>query len=70
MLFRGNKENIVADVKMGILSVDVIDYIVVSTLCHINTEDEASKLAKLAEVLPNYEKSQEWLEANKNDLAL
>lgn len=70
MLFRGNKENIVADVKMGILSVDVIDYIVVSTLCHINTEDEASKIAKLGEVLPNYEKSQEWLEANKNGLAL
>lgn len=70
VLFHGNAEGIVASVKLGILPVEVIDYILVSSLCRLNCEDQQSEKKKLEEVLPNYQKSAEWLEENKNHLDL
>ena len=70
ILFKGSKEKFTANVKLGILPVDVIDYIVVSSLCRINNEDEASEMAQLEAVLPNYAKSKEWLDVNKSGLVL
>lgn len=70
LLFHGNAEGIVANVKLGMLPVEVIDYILVSSLCRLNCEDDKSENQKLEEVLPNYQKSAEWLEKNKNHLVL
>lgn len=70
VLFHGNAEGIVANVKLGILPVEVIDYILVSSLCRLNCKDQQSEKKKLEEVLPNYQKSAEWLEENKNHLTL
>lgn len=70
VLFHGNAESVVANVKLGILPIEVIDYILVSSLCRLNCEDSHSEKQKLEEVLPNYQKSVEWLEENKNHLAL
>ena len=70
LLFHGNAEGIVANAKLGMLPVEVIDYILVSSLCRLNCEDDKSENQKLEEVLPNYQKSAEWLEKNKNHLVL
>ena len=70
ILFHGNVEGIVANVKLGILPVEVIDYVLVSGLCRLNCVDAHSEKQKLEEILPNYQKSAEWLEENKNHLAL
>lgn len=70
ILFHGNAEGIVANVKLGILPVEVIDYILVSSLCRLNCENDKDEKQKLEEIIPNYQKSVEWLEENKNHLAL
>lgn len=70
ILFHGNAEGIVANVKLGILPVEVIDYILVSSLCRLNCENDKDEKQKLEEIIPNYQKSAEWLEENKNHLTL
>jgi len=70
VLFHGNVEGIVANVKVGVLPVDVIDYILVSSLCRLNCVDAHSEKQRLEEILPNYQKSAEWLEENKSHLNL
>lgn len=70
ILFHANAEGVVANVRLGILPVEVIDFILVSTLCRLNSSDEVSEKQKLKEILPEYEKSAEWLEENKNSLVL
>lgn len=70
VFFRANDKTIFANVRLGMVTVDVMDYIIVSSLCHINIEDKAAAVMKLEELLPNYEKSKQWLEENKNQLSL
>ena len=70
VFFRANDKVIFANVRLGMVTVDVMDYVIVSSLCHINTEDKEAALAKLKELLPNYEKSAQWIEENKNQLSL
>ena len=70
VLFKANKSTIVADAKLGILPGEAIDYVLVSSLCRINCEDSESELAKLEEILPNYQKGKAWLEENKDQIAL
>lgn len=70
ILFRANETSVVANVKLGILPVDIIDYILVSSLCHLNCADEESERQKLEEILPDYQKNADWLKENKNNLAL
>ena len=70
VLIHGNGERIVANVKLGMLPVEVIDYILVSSLCRLNCKDGESEQEKLKEILPNYAKSAEWLEENKSHLLL
>ena len=70
ILFRVDSKQITANAKLAILPGDVIDYVLVSCLCHINCTDEVSEQRKLEEVLPNYQKSKEWLEENKSQLTL
>lgn len=69
-LFKANKTQIVADAKLGVVPGDVMDYVLVSGLCRINTQDDASESEKMKEVLPNYEKSKAWLEENKSLIIL
>lgn len=68
-LFRMNNSTVFSNVKVGMMTGDVIDYIVVSSLCRINYEEDMAQ-EKLQEILPDYEKSKEWLETNKNQLSL
>ena len=70
VLLHGNGERIMANVKLGMLPVEVMDYILVSSLCRLNCEDRESEQKKLEEILPNYQKNAEWLEENKNHLML
>lgn len=70
VLLSGNKERIVANVKLGMLPVEVMDYILVSSLCRLNSINRDSEQEKLKEILPNYQKSAEWLEENKSHLLL
>ena len=70
IFFRANENNILANVRLGMVTTDVMDYVIVSSLCHINIEDKEAAIAKLEEVLPAYEKSKQWLEENKNKLSL
>lgn len=70
VLLRGNGEHIVANIKLGMLPVEVIDYILVSSLCRLNCKNGESEQEKLEEILPNYRKSTEWLEENKSHLLL
>ena len=55
VLFKADKELTIANAKMGILPGEVIDYVLVSSLCHINCTDEVSEMKKLEEILPNYQ---------------
>lgn len=70
VLFRADAERVVANVKLGVLPVEVIDFILVSSLCRLNCSDQVSEKQKLEEILPAYEKSAQWLEENKNSLVL
>ncbi len=70
ILFRANQTNITVDVRIGMIPVDVIDYIVLSSLCRINNLVDSNEIAKLTELLPDFEKSKVWLEENKNKLTL
>lgn len=70
ILLRGNEAGITANVRIGILPVDVIDYILISSLCRINNLTDKEEFEKMKEILPNFEKSKEWLEENKNKLTL
>lgn len=70
ILFQADSKEVTANARLGILPGEVIEYVLLSSLCHINYSDEKEELKKLEEVLPNYEKSKEWLEENKGKLAL
>ena len=70
ILFKANTNQITADAKVGILPGDVIDYVLVSALCRLNNENQEEEMKQLEEILPNYEKSKEWLEQNKSQLIL
>ncbi len=70
ILFRSNQTGITVDVRIGMIPVDVIDYIVLSGLCRINNLVGGNEIAKLTELLPDFEKSKVWLEENKNKLTL
>lgn len=70
VLFKADSEKIIANAKLGILPGDVMEYVLVSSLCRINSADEMSEMKMLEALLPNYQKSKEWLEENKGQLAL
>lgn len=70
ILFEVDSTHIAANARLGMLPSDVFDYILISSLCHVNCEDKESEMKQLAELLPKYEKSVEWLEENKNKLYL
>lgn len=70
VFFRANDKAIFANVRLGMVTADVMDYIIVSSLCHINIEDKEAATVKLEELLPNYKKSAQWIEENKNQLSL
>lgn len=70
VLFKANSKEVVANARLGILPGEVIEYVLLSSLCRINYNNETEEMKKLEEVLPNYEKSKEWLEENKGKLAL
>lgn len=70
ILFRGNETGITANVRIGILPVDVIDYILVSSLCRMNNLIDLQEVEMMEALLPSFEKSKEWLEENKNKLTL
>ncbi|MBP3887798.1 MAG: DUF45 domain-containing protein [Cellulosilyticum sp.] len=71
VLFKADANVTTANAKMGILPGEVIDYVLVSSLCRINgmTEEDTVKTL-FEEIIPNYEKSKQWLEENKAQLAL
>lgn len=70
ILFKADKEVTIANAKMGILPGEVIDYVLASSLCRINGIAQEKAVEMLEEILPNYEKSKQWLEENKAQLAL
>lgn len=70
ILFRGNETGITANVRIGILPVDVIDYILISSLCRMNNLMDSQEVQMMEELIPSFEKSKEWLEENKNKLTL
>lgn len=69
MLVRVGKEKMLANVKLAMMPADVIDYILVGSLCQINFGKE-QVADKLKEILPEYEKCQNWLQENKGQLSL
>lgn len=70
ILFKFNGEAFEVNARVGILSIDIINYMIVNALCHINYKEEEKVLAQLEALLPSYKKSQEWLSENKNKLKL
>lgn len=70
VLFKADQEVTIANAKMGILPGEVIDYVLVSSLCRINGVNQEDVVKMLEEMVPNYEKSKQWLEENKAQLAL
>lgn len=68
-LFRAGAKGLIANVRLGILPIDVIDYIIVSGLCRINNAPEREQ-EQLEAILPDYAKSKQWLEENKSKLVL
>lgn len=69
ILFQITTDRIFSNITVGMLTVEVIDYLLVSGLCGLNALGESSEeTKKLQEVLPNYEESKEWLEKNKAQL--
>lgn len=70
IIFQANANHLLAHAKLGILPGSVLDYIVVKSLCYINVTSEEDRKQKLAEILPDYEKSQHWLDVNKSKLIL
>lgn len=70
ILFEADSTHIAANARLGMLPSDVFDYILISSLCRVNCEDKENEMKQLAELLPKYEKSMEWLEENKGKLIL
>lgn len=70
VLFRASQDTLFANAKIGTFSVEVIDYILVSSLCKINNSSVKNEKEYLEEILPNYQKSKDWLEENKNKTSL
>lgn len=70
ILFKANSEEIIANVKVGIMPTEVMDYLIISSLCRTNNADADSEAKQLEALLPNYEKYKEWIDANKGELAL
>ena len=70
VFFKANESNIFANVRFGMVTTDVMDYIIVSSLCYLNIADQVAAMAKLEELVPGYEKSKQWIEENKNKLSL
>ena len=70
ILFRSDETCITANVRVGIMPVEIIDYILVSSLCRINGLVDGKEVGKMEEIIPSFEKSKEWLEENKNKLTL
>lgn len=70
IIFQANTNRLLAHAKLGILPGSVLDYIVVKSLCYMNIRDEKEREQKLKTILPEYEKSQQWLDLNKSKLIL
>lgn len=70
ILFRSDETCITANVRVGIMPVEIIDYILVSSLCRINGLVDGKEVGKMEEIIPSFERSKEWLEENKNKLTL
>ena len=47
ILFRANEAGITVNVRIGMIPVDVIDYIVLSSLCRINSLVDSNEIAKI-----------------------
>ncbi|MDF2595803.1 MAG: hypothetical protein K0R69_2144 [Clostridia bacterium] len=71
LLFEINNHKLFVNVMIGTVPVSVIDYLLVRGLCKLNSvAEKGNELAKLKEILPNYEQDKEWLEKNKGSLLL
>jgi len=71
ILFQAQNNIFYANVVLGMLGIEVIDYLLVYGLCGLNYPKEQHKdIKKLKEILPHYEESKEWLEKNKAQLLL
>lgn len=70
ILFKANSEEIIANVKIGIIPTEVMDYLIISSLCRINNEDSASEAKQLESLIPSFEKCKEWIDTNKGELVL
>ncbi len=70
ILFQLNEKEIIANVRVGLMPAEVIDYILVRSLSRINSSKQEEEEAKVSEVLPTAEKSRLWLEENMNKLML
>jgi predicted metal-dependent hydrolase len=68
----GVRDNIFyVSVAVGMLSIELIDYLVVNALCRLNgLKEPHESMKKLKEVLPDYEEYRKWLEKNKAELLL
>ena len=68
ILFRISGDTIETNVRLGILSADVIDFMLVKSLAHRNFPGKEEEV--LERLLPNYKKSEEMLNDNKTKLSL
>ncbi|WP_069999501.1 M48 family metallopeptidase [Cellulosilyticum sp. I15G10I2] len=56
---------------VGMLPINIIDYVLVSILCNLNyPEKHKENIKKLKEILPKYQEDKEWLDKNKAHLVL
>lgn len=56
ILFRSDETCITANVRVGIMPVEIIDYILVSSLCRINGLVDGKEVGKMEEIIPSFEK--------------
>lgn len=68
VLFRLSNDTIETNVRLGILTADVIDFMLVKSLAHRNFPDKEEEV--LERLLPNYKKSEELLNESKSKLSL
>lgn len=71
-IFFESKNNIIyVNVAIGMLTIEMIDYLLVYELCKLNYPIEQHEdTKKLKEIVPQYEECKKWLEKNKAYLLL
>lgn len=68
VLFRLSNDTIETNVRLGILTADVIDFMLIKSLAHRNFPGKEEEV--LERLLPNYKKSEELLNESKSKLSL